>query len=179
MQESQLILLAASQVLYAGAVAMAMWVIDRGKRDKVPHLAVAVIVSLLGFTAAGFVALPTAIAGMICYTLIATVYLALAPKSNAGYLAFKAATRAAREHGSLLPPLHIRNAPTRLMKKLGYGQGYAYDHDAPDRFSGQDYFPDGMARGRYFVPTEEGFEAELKARADRLAKLRRKRGSES
>jgi membrane protease YdiL (CAAX protease family) len=77
MQETQLILLAASQVLYAGAVAMAMWVIDRGKRDRVPHLAVAVIVSLLGFTAAGFVALPTAIAGMICYTLIATVYLAL------------------------------------------------------------------------------------------------------
>jgi len=77
MQESQLILLALSQVLYAGAVALAMWVIDRGRRDRVPHLAGAVIVSLLGFTAAGYVALPTAIAGMICYTLIATVYLAL------------------------------------------------------------------------------------------------------
>lgn len=76
-QESQLIMLAASQVLYAAAVAMAMWLIDRGKRDKVPHLAVAIIVSLLGFTAAGVVALPTAIAGMICYTLIATVYLAV------------------------------------------------------------------------------------------------------
>jgi membrane protease YdiL (CAAX protease family) len=77
MQESQLILLAASQVLYAGAVLMAMWVIDRGHRDKVPHLAMAVIVSLLGFTAAGFVELPTAIGGMICYTQIATIYLAL------------------------------------------------------------------------------------------------------
>jgi membrane protease YdiL (CAAX protease family) len=77
MQESQLILLALSQLLYAGAVAMAMWVIDRGHRDKVPHLAGFIIVSLLGFTAAGYVELPTAIAGMICYTLIATVYLAL------------------------------------------------------------------------------------------------------
>jgi membrane protease YdiL (CAAX protease family) len=77
MQESQLILLALAQVLYAGAVALAMWVIDRGRRELVPHLAGVIIVSLLGFTAAGYVALPTAIAGMICYTLIATVYLAL------------------------------------------------------------------------------------------------------
>lgn len=77
MQESQLIMLAASQVLYAAAVALAMWVIDRGKRNLVPHLALAIIISLLGFTAAGFVALPTAIAGIVCYTLIATVYLAV------------------------------------------------------------------------------------------------------
>jgi putative ATPase len=105
----------------------------------------------------------------------ATIYLALAPKSNAAYLAFKAAGRGAKEHGSLLPPAHIRNAPTALMKQLGYGQGYAYDHDAPDRFSGQDYFPDGMARERYYLPTAEGFEAELKARADRLDALRRER----
>jgi putative ATPase len=103
------------------------------------------------------------------------IYLALAPKSNAGYVAFKAALRSAREHGSLPPPLHIRNAPTGLMKQLGYGQGYAYDHDAPDRFSGQDYFPDAMARERYYTATEEGFEAELKARGERLAALRAER----
>ena len=86
----------------------------------------------------------------------ATLYLALAPKSNAAYLAYGAAQRAAREHGSLPPPMHIRNAPTRLMKQLGYGKDYAYDHDAPDRFSGQDYFPDGMARQRFYEPTERG-----------------------
>ena len=108
----------------------------------------------------------------------ATLYLALAPKSNAGYLAYGAARRSATEHGSLPPPLHIRNAPTRLMKQLGYGQDYAYDHDAPDRFSGQDYFPDGMARERYYAPTEEGFEAELRARVARLDGLRRQRREE-
>ena len=105
----------------------------------------------------------------------ATLYLALAPKSNAAYLAFGAAQRAAREHGSLPPPLHIRNAPTRLMKQLGYGKDYAYDHDAPDRFSGQDYFPDGMARQRFFAPTDQGFEAELAERAARLDRLRKER----
>jgi len=92
-------------------------------------------------------------------------------------LAFKAAGRSAKEHGSLPPPRHILNAPTTLMKQLGYGQGYAYDHDAPDRFSGQDYFPEGMDRERYYAPTEEGFEAELKARWRRLAALRRERGT--
>lgn len=106
----------------------------------------------------------------------ATIYLALAPKSNAGYLAFKSAARAAREQGSLPPPLHLRNAPTSLMRRLGYGQGYAYDHDAPERFSGQSYLPDGMERARYYTPTEEGFEAELKARSERLDRLRRQRG---
>ena len=105
----------------------------------------------------------------------ATLYLALAHKSNAAYLAFGAAQRAAREHGSLPPPLHIRNAPTRLMKQLGYGKDYAYDHDAPDRFSGQDYFPDGMARQRFFAPTDQGFEAELTERAARLDRLRKER----
>jgi putative ATPase len=102
----------------------------------------------------------------------AAIYLALAPKSNAAYLALGAAQRAAKEHGSLPPPLHIRNAPTRLMKQLGYGRGYAYDHDAPERFSGQDYFPDGMARQRFYEPTDEGFEAELKERQARLDRLR-------
>ena len=108
----------------------------------------------------------------------ATLYLALAPKSNAAYLAYGAAQRSAREHGSLPPPLHIRNAPTRLMKQLGYGKDYAYDHDAPDRFSGQDYFPDGMARQRYYEPTGEGFEAELQERLTRLDELRRRRDEE-
>ena len=109
----------------------------------------------------------------------AAVYLALAPKSNAAYLAFKAADRAAAERGSLAPPAHIRNAPTALMKKLGYGEGYAYDHDAPDRFSGQDYFPEAMARERYYAPTAEGFEAELKARGERLDRLRRERDGDA
>lgn len=108
----------------------------------------------------------------------AAIYLALAPKSNAGYLALKAATRAAREHGSLLPPLHILNAPTGLMKRLGYGRGYAYDHDMPERFSGQNYFPDGMPPERFFAPTGEGFEAELKARRAALDRLRAERQGE-
>ncbi len=102
----------------------------------------------------------------------AVVYLALAPKSNAVYEAFGRAMRSAREHGSLPPPLHILNAPTRLMRELGYGRGYVYDHDAPDRFSGQNYFPDGMARERYYEPTGEGREARL---AERLAELDRLR----
>ena len=101
----------------------------------------------------------------------ATIYLALAPKSNAAYLAYGAAQRSAREHGSLPPPLHIRNAPTGLMKQLGYGKDYAYDHDAPDRFSGQDYFPDGMARQRYLRADRGGASRrELQAR---LARSRR------
>ena len=78
--------------------------------------------------------------------LDAVIYLGTAPKSNSGYTAFSAAKRAAKEHGSLTPPMHILNAPTRLMQDLGYGRDYAYDHDAPDRFSGQNYFPDGMDR---------------------------------
>ncbi len=104
-----------------------------------------------------------------------TIYLALAPKSNAAHLAHEAAMRAAREHGSLMPPPHILNAPTRLMKKLGYGEGYIYDHDAPDRFSGQNYFPEGMARERYYAPTGEGAEKRLKARLEELARLRAER----
>ncbi|MFO1070138.1 MAG: replication-associated recombination protein A, partial [Geminicoccaceae bacterium] len=91
---------------------------------------------------------------------------------------YKAATASAAEHGSLLPPAHILNAPTALMKKLGYGKDYAYDHDAPDRFSGQTYFPDGMPRETYYRPTDEGIEARIKARLDRLAELRRERGGE-
>jgi putative ATPase len=108
----------------------------------------------------------------------AVIYLALAPKSNAGYVAYKAACNAARESGSQPPPLHIRNAPTRLMKDIGYGAGYAYDHDAQDGFSGQDYFPDGMKRPVWYQPPERGFERELKKRIDYFAKLRAKRQAE-
>ena len=104
-------------------------------------------------------------------------YLALAPKSNAGYVAFKAAQDAARQTGSEPPPKHILNAPTRLMKEQGYGAGYAYDHDAEDGFSGQNYFPDGMRRGVYYSPVDRGFERELKKRAEFFAGLRARRGS--
>ena len=105
----------------------------------------------------------------------AVIYLALAPKSNAGYVAYKAARNAARDTGSEPPPLHIRNAPTRLMKDIGYGAGYAYDHDAEDGFSGQDYFPEGMKRPVWYQPPERGFERELKKRIDYFARLRTKR----
>jgi putative ATPase len=108
----------------------------------------------------------------------AVVYLALAPKSNAVYTAYKAARAAARDTGSHPPPKHILNAPTKLMKEIGYGSGYAYDHDAEDGFSGQNYFPDGMKRPLYYLPPERGFERELKKRIDYFAKLRAKRQSE-
>ncbi len=102
----------------------------------------------------------------------AVAHLAMAPKSNAVYVAFKRAMAAAKESGSLLPPAHILNAPTRLMKDLGYGAGYDYDHDAPDRFSGQNYFPDDMERQAFYQPTEEGDEAVLKSRLQRWRQLR-------
>ena len=105
----------------------------------------------------------------------AVVYLALAPKSNGVYVAYKAARAAARETGSLPPPKHILNAPTKLMKDIGYGAGYAYDHDAEDGFSGQDYFPESMRRPVYYMPPERGFERELKKRIDYFVKLRSKR----
>ncbi len=85
--------------------------------------------------------------------------------------------RAARETGSLMPPAHIRNAPTRLMKDLGYGKGYAYDHDAEGGFSGQNYFPDGMERRVFYAPKGEGAEARIKERLERWAAIRRERGS--
>ncbi len=105
----------------------------------------------------------------------AVIYLALAPKSNAGYMAYNTARAAARQTGSEPPPLHIRNAPTRLMKDIGYGVGYAYDHDAEDGFSGQNYFPDTLKRPVYYTPQERGFERELKKRLDYFVKLRAKR----
>jgi putative ATPase len=104
-----------------------------------------------------------------------TVHLATAPKSNAVYKAYGAAMKAARETGSLGPPLHIRNAPTRLMKDLGYGKGYAYDHDQAEGFSGQSYFPDEMDRQTFYQPKGEGAEARIKERLDRWVALRKER----
>lgn len=103
----------------------------------------------------------------------ATLYLATAPKSNATYKAEKAAMRAATETGSLMPPAHILNAPTKLMKALGRGQDYVYDHDTEEAFSGQDYFPDDMPRRRFYQPVERGFEREI---GKRLAWWARTRG---
>lgn len=106
----------------------------------------------------------------------AVVYLALAPKSNALYVAYKGARNAAKETGSKAPPKHILNAPTKFMKEEGFGAGYEYDHDAEDGFSGQNYFPDDMKRGVYYLPKERGFERELAKRLDWFAKKRAERG---
>jgi putative ATPase len=108
----------------------------------------------------------------------AVIYLALAPKSNAGYAAYKGARALARQSGSQMPPAHILNAPTGLMKDQGYGAGYQYDHDAEDAFSGQDYFPEGMKRPVLYLPVERGFERDLKKRVEWFAGLRQKRRSE-
>ena len=105
----------------------------------------------------------------------AVIYLALAPKSNAAYVAYKLAAENARKTGSKPPPKHILNAPTKLMAEQGFGSGYAYDHDAEDGFSGQNYFPDGMPRGVYYTPVERGFERDLKKRLDYFVKLRNRR----
>ncbi|MBC6438134.1 MAG: replication-associated recombination protein A [Rhodobacteraceae bacterium] len=108
----------------------------------------------------------------------AVIYLALAPKSNAAYVAYKGARGAAKSTGSEPPPKHILNAPTGMMKDHGYGAGYAYDHDAPDAFSGQSYFPEGMGRAQFYVPVQRGFERELAKRLAYFNKLRstRQRG---
>jgi putative ATPase len=106
----------------------------------------------------------------------AVIYVATAPKSNAAYAAFGAAMRTAKEAGSLLPPKHILNAPTRLMQQEGYGADYAYDHDAPDAFSGQDYFPEALGRHQFYDPPERGFEREIRKRLEYWAKLRKERG---
>ena len=96
----------------------------------------------------------------------ACLYLATAPKSNATYMAQKKAWRSAEETGSLMPPMHILNAPTRMMKNVGYGKGYAYDHDADEAFSGQDYWPEGMEHQAFYEPSDRGFEARVKERLD-------------
>ncbi len=105
----------------------------------------------------------------------AVIHLATAPKSNAAYTAYKAARAAARETGSLAPPAHILNAPTKMMKNLGYGAGYQYDHDAEGQFSGQDYFPDGMERQSFYQPKGAGREAPIREKLEQWAKLRRER----
>ncbi|WP_137153451.1 replication-associated recombination protein A [Rhizobium sp. FKL33] len=106
----------------------------------------------------------------------ACIYLATAPKSNGAYVAYKAAVRDAKANGSLLPPKHILNAPTKLMSQEGYGDGYRYDHDEPDAFSGQNYFPEKMGRRRYYAPPDRGFEREINKRLQYWTKLREERG---
>lgn len=108
----------------------------------------------------------------------AAVYLAAAPKSNALYTAYKAATRVAKEHGSLMPPKTILNAPTKLMKQIGYGESYRYDHDEPDAFSGQDYWPEKLGRQEFYEPVDRGFEREIRKRLDWWERLRRERRRE-
>jgi putative ATPase len=131
-------------------------------------------------------ALPQALAGWDTYKRLGSpegelalaqvvIYLGTAPKSNAAYKAYNSVRRAAKAHGSLMPPKHILNAPTRLMSQLGYGAGYEYDHDAEEGFSGQNYFPDGMRRERFYRPVERGFERELMKRQEYWEKLRAKR----
>lgn len=102
----------------------------------------------------------------------ACVYLACAPKSNASYLALKAAKQAAAQTGSLMPPKHAMNAPTKLMKEQGYHLGYRYDHDTPEGFSGQNYFPDDLPRSTFYQPVERGFERDIRKRLEYWAKLR-------
>ncbi len=102
----------------------------------------------------------------------AVIYLATAPKSNAAYVAYKSAMRTAKEAGSLVPPKHILNAPTKLMKEEGYSEGYEYDHEADGAFSGQDYFPEKLGRQEFYHPVERGFERELKKRMEYWAKRR-------
>jgi putative ATPase len=102
----------------------------------------------------------------------AVIHIATAPKSNAAYTAWKAAKKAAREHGSLMPPKHILNAPTKLMEDEGYGKGYAYDHDAEGGFSGQNYFPDEMKRRTFYDPKGAGREAQIRERLSLWAKAR-------
>jgi putative ATPase len=109
----------------------------------------------------------------------ACIYLATAPKSNAAYTAYKSAMRAAKEFGSLLPPKRILNASTKLMSQEGYGTGYRYDHDEPDAFSGQDYFPEAMGRKRFYDPVERGFERDIRKRLEYWANLRHERQKES
>ncbi len=133
-------------------------------------------------------ALPQAIAAWEAYERLGSpegelalvqlvIYLGTAPKSNAAYKAEGAAMRAAKKTGSLAPPKHILNAPTGLMKELGYGKGYEYDHDADDGFSGQNYFPDGIERQRFYAPGERGFEREVAKRLAYWDRLRRERNS--
>jgi putative ATPase len=134
-------------------------------------------------------ALPQAVAARDAYQMLGSpegelalaqvvVYLALAPKSNAVYTAFKAATGVAKATGSPMPPMVILNAPTKLMKGSGYGEGYIYDHDTPDAFSGQEYFPEKIGRQSFYQPVERGFERDLRKRMDYFERLRAARRGE-
>jgi putative ATPase len=105
----------------------------------------------------------------------AVLYVATAPKSNAAYRAYGAAKKLAKEGGSLLPPKHILNAPTKLMQAEDYGTGYDYDHDTPDAFSGQEYFPEALGHRTFYEPVERGFEREIRKRLEYWAKLREER----
>ena len=107
----------------------------------------------------------------------AVIYVATAPKSNAAYVAYGNAMQVAKNAGSLLPPKHILNAPTKLMKEESYGAGYDYDHDAPEAFSGQDYSPEALGRQKFYDPVERGFEREIRKRLEYWEKLRKERGS--
>ncbi|MFQ5984198.1 MAG: replication-associated recombination protein A [Alphaproteobacteria bacterium] len=109
----------------------------------------------------------------------AVIYLATAPKSNAVYRALGKATKSAKAHGSLMPPMHILNAPTRLMEELGYGKGYVYDHGTAEGFSGQNYFPEGMARETYYRPFMRGFERDVAKRLAYWRRLRERLGAEA
>lgn len=106
------------------------------------------------------------------------IYLGTAPKSNAAYKAYKAAIRTARQTGSLMPPMHILNAPTKMMKDLGYSAGYQYDPDTADGFSGQNYFPDGMSRQRFYDPPERGFERDINKRLHYWDRLRARKAAD-
>ncbi len=106
----------------------------------------------------------------------AVIYAATAPKSNSAYVAFKNAQRLAKEHGSLMPPKTILNAPTKLLNDEGYGAGYAYDHDEPDGFSGQNFWPEALGRHTLYRPVNRGFENEIRARLEQWTKLRKQRG---
>ena len=135
-------------------------------------------------------ALPQAVAGRDAYQMLGSpegelalaqvvVYLALAPKSNAVYTAFKGATSVAKATGSPMPPMVILNAPTKLMKGSGYGEGYQYDHDTPEGFSGQEYFPEKIGRQKFYEPVERGFEREYRKRIEYFERLRaEKRGGQ-
>ncbi|MDD4616218.1 MAG: replication-associated recombination protein A [Alphaproteobacteria bacterium] len=116
--------------------------------------------------------------GELCLAEL-VIYLATAPKSNAAYVAMGTAQRAAKEYGSLMPPKHILNAPTKMMRELGYSEGYEYDHDSAEGFSGQNYFPDNMKRQEFYQPVERGFEREIRKRLDYWAELRRKKAADN
>jgi putative ATPase len=108
----------------------------------------------------------------------AVIYMATAPKSNAGYIAYKQSKKTAEFYGSLPPPKKIRNAPTKMMKELKYGEGYVYDHDTENAFSGDDFFPDELSRKKFYSPVERGFEREIKKRVDWWDKKRKEKTQE-